>query len=48
MPRTMSLPSLRLAELVAVVAEPAEILAERLGIERDEMGLIENALIHPS
>jgi len=45
---TTSLPSLRLAELVAVVAEPAEILAERLGIERDEMGLIENALIHPS
>jgi ribonuclease-3 len=39
---------LRLAELVAVEVESAEIFAERLGVERDETGLLATALVHPS
>ena len=48
MPLTTYSPSSRLAELVAVEVEPAELFAERLGVARDETGLLAMAFVHPS
>jgi len=44
----MSLPSLRLAELVTVEVEAAAVLAERLGVERSLGEHLRTALVHPS